>query len=314
MLQKVKYAVREICKNYNNSSWLHNRVQYRINSPVQQILRPPSSIKNILDHDWGTLIIIDACRADLFAEVAAESDLFSHWQEMRSVASSTPEWLQRTFEESHGEIVYVAGNAMVSQHRKNCFHELIESWREGYDPDTSIIAPKQVTKDALQAFEKYPNKRLIIHYVQPHYPFIDYPELQYAKLSFDPIFESVHSENEFHDVWEALEAGDVSKALVWEGYKHNLEVVVDEVKKLIHKIDDKIVLTSDHGNMLGGRSWPFPIKTYGHPGYLRIKDLIKVPYCAFDGKRKKIVNGGVNSNDSVDAEGIRQRLRDLGYQ
>lgn len=238
---------------------------------------------NILDEDWDTLIVLDACRADLFDSLMSESETrrlqFDERTTRTSNASATPEWLRRTFGDSHGDIVYVAGNPMVAKYCANSFHELIEVWRDAYDPKTSIISPGGVTERAIDARTSHPDKRLIVHYMQPHYPFIERPELDFAKYGFDNVgleTDPAREEN-VGSVWKALALDMVDRSDVWEGYRHNLDVVLENVSILVDAIDDRRVITSDHGNMVGERNWPVPIRTYGHPRNHRNPALTRVP-------------------------------------
>lgn len=317
---KPSYLASEIHKHFRDKDWWEGRFQHRINIPVQQKIRPPSAGTNVLQEDWDILIVLDACRADLFFEVTGQSDKLldvDQYSSVKSNASMTPEWLKRTFGDSHGDVVYVAGNPMVTRHHPNSFHKLVEAWQDGYDQDRSIIDPDVVTEQALDAREKFPNKRLIIHYMQPHYPFINRPQLNFAKYDFEDVgLENTESQNDFDSitsVWEALSAGLVNKEEVWEGYKHNLNVVLSEVETLLNDIDDRRIVTSDHGNMLGGRNWPIPVKTYGHPRNLRHRHLIQVPWAVAGGDRREIIKEGTSSSTSATNEEVRDRLSNMGY-
>lgn len=311
------YILSELSENYNDSRWWGGRFNERINIPIQRKISPPSSATNVLNEEWDVLIIMDACRADMFNEVIGSSKLSNHKRNIvqkTSNASATPEWLQRTFGDSHGDIVYVTGNPMVTRHKPNCFHKLVESWRNAYNNETSVIEPKKVTNDGLNAYSNFSNKRIIIHYMQPHYPFIDHPELNYADFDFDDVgLDPQREEKTIHSVWDALEAGIVKKTNVWEGYKHNLKIVLEEVNKLVNKIDGQIVITSDHGNMLGEYNWPIPTQIYGHPNNMRHKYLVRVPWLVIDGEKREIIKEGTSSSSSTADQEIRNRLSDLGY-
>jgi hypothetical protein len=323
----VKNIFSEIAEKYDRTRWWRRRINMRINSPIQRKIRPPSDAVNVLERDWDTLVVLDACRADLFEDLTNDADLgqfIDRKGTIRSIASSTPEWLQRTFGQSHGDIVYVAGNPMVSKHKPESFHELVEIWRDAYDSDTNVISPESVTAKGLKMRSEYPNKRLILHYMQPHYPFIDRPNLNYSNISFEKLgldsggdnTNSIILENGHHvgDVWGALEEGLVQENEVWEGYSHNLSVALGQVQRLIRQIDDRIVITSDHGNMLGGRSWPIPTKIFGHPRDHRNKGLINVPWAIVRGESRTIIEETVTSSpSSASKQEIEDHLSELGY-
>lgn len=150
--------------------------------------------------------------------------------------------------------------------------------------------------------------------MQPHYPFIDHPQLNFADYNFGDLgLDPQNKKKDIHSVWHALEAGIVSRSQVWEGYKHNLKIVLKEVVRLISLIDDRMIISSDHGNMLGGTSWPVPVKISGHPTRLRDSNLIRVPWLIRQGSRRDIITENASSSSSTTDQEVRQRLSDLGY-
>lgn len=311
----LSYAVTELADHYNDRRWWRDRVHQRVNGPVQREIRPRADGIDVLGAEWDTLVVLDACRADLFDDVVGDFNLgFDERMTVTSRASATPEWLAHTFGASHGDIVYVAGNPMVTRHRPNAFHQLVEVWRDAYDEETSIVDPGAVTKAALDAREANPHKRLVIHYMQPHYPFVDRPDLNYAEYHFEDIgLGSARDGRSANDIWDALRQGLVASDVVWEGYAHTLSVALAEVEQLLDTFDDRVVVTSDHGNALGERTWPVPIRAFGHPQNQRLDPLIHVPWAVRYGKRRRVTDDGVSSASEAAGEEVRSRLSNLGY-
>lgn len=318
LLRPLRHASRELRRNWRQLTWWRERIDDRINTPVQQIVRRRSSALNVLDERWDTLIVLDACRADLFRR-RVDTTRFDETSIVRSPASETREWLMHTFDGEHGDVVYVAGNPMVSNVMPGSFHSLVEAWREGWDSSTGLICPEAVTASAIDAHESFPNKRLVVHYMQPHAPFVDHPELNYSTNFDDLGLEIVddhphnHEDTKCANVWDALEKGLVERGDVWDGYGQTLDRVMDEVETLLETFDDRIVVTSDHGNALGERAWPVPIRTYGHPGNKRLSELIQVPWVVREGERRDIKRGDVDSDTEVSHEHVEKRLAHLGY-
>lgn len=306
----------ELRQNWDNGMWWRERVRDRINSPVQTTVRPQKEGVNFVERDWDTLVLLDACRNDLFQEVVDKSK-FDNLTTVISPGSFTREWLSETFDGEHGDIVYVTGNPMVSDQKSDSFHSLIEAWREGWDPEKKIVRPNAVTDAAIQARENYPKKRIIVHYMQPHAPFIDHPELNFwaepEKLGLERSPQRSNVENHIDDVWDALAFGLVEKDDVWEGYRYTLEQVLDEVDILLDNFDDRIVVTSDHGNLLGERGWPIPVRVYGHPANQRMSDLIQVPWAIVEGDRRKIESGSPESESEASEREVWDQLSKLGY-
>jgi hypothetical protein len=69
--------------------------------------------------------------------------------------------------ESFEDTVYISANPHTTLLANNTFHELIEVWKE-YDVSPNQIDPTEMVTIAKRANERYPNKRLIIHFMQPH--------------------------------------------------------------------------------------------------------------------------------------------------
>ncbi len=228
---------------------------------------------NVLEKEWKTLIILDGCRYDLFTTwLGKECDYII------SVASSTPEWIKKTFYGKNcSNIIYVSANPFVSNFilrkllGKNPFFRLEEVWRYGWDEKLKTVPPYKVTKAALSMIKQYPGKRIIIHYLQPHEPFIGKKKLIRKGVSREVIYGK-----KVGSIWNDLEYGKLTKEEVWEAYYYNLDLVMKEVKRLIQKvekmIEGKIILTSDHGNHFGEAN------IYGHPPHLRTEELVKVPW------------------------------------
>jgi hypothetical protein len=59
----------------------------------------------------------------------------------------------------------------------DAFHNLIEVWREAFDEEHRIIMPGSMAEAVHEANKRYPRKRLIVHFLRPHIPFMDSPEL-----------------------------------------------------------------------------------------------------------------------------------------
>lgn len=303
-----RYTIRNLIRGLNKPKLFVEeimRIPFTFHSTVQNIWAErngygESDAVRLVREDWDNLIIIDACRADLFEDVV-DTEKFDQYRREVSIDSNTTPWSIKNFKsERMGDTVYVTGNAAVSRTIPDRFHEFVEAWpnhwKEWVNGD---MEPEPVFEEAIELSEEYPRKKLIVHFVQPHNPFIEYPELM--------------DQDRDLNVWERIKTGEVDKDNVWKAYKSNLEIVMPFVFDLIEELPGKTVLTSDHGNMLGettvtGKS------VYGHPGGMRCPELLEVPYCVIESdNRKKIVDEGVKSSGSMDEEIIQKRLQALGY-
>lgn len=303
MGSSIRHAITEFLQNYRRPEWIRHRINYHINRRFHVSVYPGRDGIDIPSADWDTLIILDACRADLFESVA-NLDRFNTYKEVISKESSTDEWLNQNFAD-HNDIVYVAGMGQPSKHKPKSFVELIEPWRD--DDYGSSKDPEIVTEAAIKAHKKYPNKRIIVHYLQPHTPFINNPELIYSSDS-----SSVY-EDEPDTVWEALGQGLVKQQDVWQAYQENLERVLPEVYRLLGDITGRVVVSADHGNLFGERTFPVPVKVHGHPPGIRNKSLVTVPWAVSEGNRRTIHRGSTESTSEASSREIQEQLRSLGY-
>lgn len=265
-------------------------------------------LTNVYDRDWEVLVVLDGCRADLMREVAADFPWFEYSGEIWSVGSTSEEWMEYTFlEEFREEIAgtaYVTGNPhskfMVDH---SIFDGVVEVWRDAWDGEIGTIRARPVTDTAIRLMREDPPDRVIVHYMQPHFPVI--PKGTYISSSgMDP---SSTGNVRQDTVWEQLRAGDLNQAEVWQAYRINLEYVLDEVKLLVENIDaDRVVLTSDHGNAMGEHGF------YGHDGYLPLSCVRSVPWCETSATDRH--EHAPRSYTSTETTTVEERLATLGYR
>lgn len=266
---------------------------------------------DVFDEDWDSLIVLDGCRYDLFER---RHDLPGRLESRRSRGSHTVEFLVgNVAERSLHDTVYVTASPQFHrwQDRLNAeFHRVIDVWDvDGWDPQHHTVLPETTTAVANEAARRHPEKRLLVHYLQPHYPFIDADDAvnprRFGDVDGSP------------DIWALLNRGaaPVSGTTVLEAYERNFDRVLPAVAELMSAIDGRTIVTSDHGNLLGEREVPLPIREWGHPPGLYLDELVRVPWLVFeDGPRRTVtadppVDPGSNSRDSL----ARERLTALGY-
>ena len=79
-------------------------------------------------------------------------------------------------------------------------------------------------------------------------------------------------------------------------------------------VDGRLVVTSDHGNMLGERTWPIPLRVYGHPTGVRNGELVEVPWAVRESDdRREITEGAVGATSESEEGIVSKRLEHLGY-
>jgi len=268
---------------------------------------------DVLDADWDNLIILDACRFDLFSEV---NYLDGTLQRVRSKGTNTVEFLEANLTDADAtDCVYVTGNPQLYRHYERInpgFHHVENVWEsKGWDEELGTVLPKQMRQQAANTADQFPKKRLIVHYVQPHYPFIT------LDTKFDKV--RLYDPEKNISIWQSVIKGDVNIDMdkLWRGYRKNLELALESVNALLNQLRGKTVITSDHGNAFGERAYPLPIREYGHPRGIYTKELLEIPWfvCDDTDSRKEIDDEGTPYRPSNDELGtVQERLNSLGYK
>ena len=237
---------------------------------------------NVLDEEWDLLVVLDTCRRDALGAARATGQypwLSDARVESRfSLGGSTVEWTAQTFRESYRERVarvdYLAGNALVEQVlagqrapetvdgagwsptawdilTSSAFNEFVSAadLRNARGPDAGHgdrphPSAALVTDLAIRHGRHQRPERLIVHYIQPHYPYYSAIESGERTELFD---------------WEtypfpSLMAGELSRQTVWNRYMAELRSGLTGVTTLLENYDaDRAVVTADHGEAFGER-------------------------------------------------------------
>ena len=297
MIDKVAYAAREIRENGLSSAWWKNRFLHRVVGDIWFRKIVGNRGEYVAEKDWDNLLVLDACRLDLYRKEANPD-----CGVVRSRGAATPEWMAENFEgRSFPDTVYVTANPYVSIITEGEFHARIDLWEEAWDDEEKTVLPEVVAERAREVSEEYPDKRLIVHFMQPHQPFIGWE----LPGSFWNASESP---------WDALRDNTVDSREILEGYVDNLRAVYPVARELGLDLPGKSVITSDHGNMLGERVRPFPIRDYGHRKGIYTDENVLVPWDELPFEtRKEITAGGTESDYREVTAEVTDRLADLGY-
>jgi hypothetical protein len=270
---------------------------------------------DVFEEDWDTLVILDACRYDTFANV---SDLPGQLEQRTSRGSTTDEFMQANIgARDFRDTVYVTAtpSVHVTEEVNPAFYTIIDLWKNYWDEKLRTVRPEDVTKAAIKAHERYPNKRLFVHYLQPHYPFIG----PTGRRHFDhaAVNNPVSGDEELAaKFWDTVgtRINDVPESTVYEAYRENLELTLPHVHKLMKNVSGKTVITADHGEMINNRCFPVPNRIYGHPAGLYTSELVDVPWHTYtDGQRRRIETGSAIMESDFDTDTAKERLSDLGY-
>lgn len=251
---------------------------------------------NIHEEDWDNLIILDACRYDYFKKCC---EIPGELEYRISRGSQSKEFIRGNFTDVRAyDTVYLSDNPWYGRLHEDIgseLHHFSFCKRDAFDGTVSY--PSTVTETAVEYHETFPNKRLIVHYMQPHAPFFDSDGNELYRWPSDEI--------------------SCDPTELKESYTRNLRLVLSEVEELLSDLVGKTVVTSDHGELLGERLPPCPFRQFQHPGGIYRKELVQVPWFKIDGGgRKDIVDEGEPAQwDYKDpkTEEIENQLEALGY-
>ncbi|WP_139210777.1 sulfatase-like hydrolase/transferase [Natrinema salaciae] len=282
-----------------------------INRQFHRLFSTNNESSNVFAEDWDNLIILDGCRYDVLSETdfVKKADDFTS---RISSGSNSVEFLESNVNGNYlDDVVWVSANPYVSDHRESIF-KVIDAWDEGWNDKCRTVLPETMVEYAKESAVEFPDKRLVVHFMQPHYPFIG-PTAQ--ELPQHRTFTGEGQTNDDpKDIWKHLQNGAVDRSLVWKAYTESLQKTLPYVDDLVEELRGRTVITADHGNAFGERGSPIPISIYGHPPGLRNNALVRVPWVVFSSKdRKNIVPDVIESNSSEISSDIKDRLRDLGY-
>jgi phage terminase Nu1 subunit (DNA packaging protein) len=257
---------------------------------------------DIFSADWDNMIILDSCRFDIFEE---ESSMPGTLEKRTSRGSMSEEFIVGNFtNKTLHDLVYISGNSWYARKCKSINAEVHHySLIDSEYPEKT----EEITEQAKEAIDNYPNKRLIVHYMLPHFPYIGNTARKY--------FPSIDTQRErfFAD----LRSGhvDITDAQLKKAYRENLRIVLPDVSELLDILSGKTVVTADHGELLGERTFPIPYREYSHPKRMYVPQLVEVPWLVHENGEKEIESEppAKDNLSGIAHDEVRNNLRELGY-
>lgn len=173
------------------------------------------------------------------------------------------------------------------------------------------VHPESVAQRALEAADEFPHKRLLVHFNQPHGPYLG-PTGQ--ELVIGPGNTPVRDRSFFEDAKIRLTSEMIYRDVWRDAYGENFEIVEPYVDTLLARLDGLSVVTADHGEMPGERAWPFPFRHYNHQIGYHHEKLTTVPWLVHDDGSLRTIEAGDPHGDKIDTPtSVSSRLEDLGY-
>lgn len=274
--------------------------------------------QNITEEEWDYLVVLDACRFDFFEDMFREF-LSGTLEKKKSRGSSTLDWLVNSFPDEY-DIAYFSANPYInskgvpldeSKWGASCgynwvatehFSEIIDVWEFGWDEELGTTYPKSLN----EAFHSRDHgRRSIIHYMQPHAPYISSGKGRKLKRIKEGFEESnngesggnlsgikrwIRSKLENHlegkeivmkvGMLLDLEADTIlnevrengAEKILKKYYRDNLRIALKYVSRLIDDLSGKIIVTSDHGEAFGEQG------IWEHHAETKISVLTEVPW------------------------------------
>lgn len=251
-------------------------------------------------------MVLDACRTDTLTQIVADRHFYSEVNSYLSVASHSTGWLE-TYQSNlaHPSNGYISANPHTYQ---NLFpSDCVEVWRTHWDDDIGTVRAEDMTDIAVSYFENNSPDRLVVHYMQPHFPSVPQPDLGVG-LNIDGIVGNAEPGWE-GSVWKLLKKGRIKVETVREAYEENLRYVLDEVDVLADNLTSQnIAVNADHRNMFD--------PSYGHPSGSVDPSVRRVPWCEVsepDSAPRKAEYASVRDKSGSDVD-VEERLSALGYQ
>jgi hypothetical protein len=277
--------------------------------------------------EWDLLIVLDACRWDLFEEVADEYNFIESFETFISNSSHSREWLHKHFMreknakhkakawiklledidnmdvfEDHyamstrpeiSETAYITWNVFARMLDPDAFYKYVPVGKAKWNNTETILDPRTITDETIRVMRDSNPRYVIAHYMQPHTP-----------------FRNTDGSSIDGSVWERIQRGEKSHDEAWIEYKDNLRWVLDDVKLLLENVNARrVVITADHGNAIG--EWG----CYGHRPYVPNPAVKRVPWALATASDEETYEPEAREEfESASEEQLNNRLKALGYK
>jgi len=240
------------------------------------------------ENEKALLLILDACNWRVLSSLRPKWEI----DVVTSRGSSTEDWLQRTFTKPLKDVVYISSNPftyVLKDVRRN-FKRVIDLPLLAWNERLNTVHPRTVNMFVKENFIAG-EKKILAHYLQPHAPFLGDTWLN--QYSHD-VRKGIKEMKIYH---MARRIPNARKEFV-RAYIQNLSIVLRYTENLIKFVknfkDIKVIITSDHSEILRGRYNPFNkfrkklwlwipwilgmFRFVGHESNSKLWELYKVPW------------------------------------
>jgi len=264
--------------------------------------------KNLIyNSDWSMVMVLDACRYD-FLENIYSRFLDGDLAKVKSEGSYTKEWFENTFTAPMTDVVYVNSNPLIPYKIpgwENRFHRAVNATEDAWSDEYMTMLPKEVGRIARLTRARHPRKKVIVHFMQPHRPYMALKDTEFDLFGLKRFKERMDGETPgpvdkvrkfIGDLLFKLIGGrrtyllrkrlglggpgyleriveEKNRPYLFSAYAENVKEVLGEVRKVVERVpDEDIVVTADHGELLGEDG------IYEHPIWSDHPVLREVPW------------------------------------
>lgn len=318
----LNYSKDDVKTALRNPSQIPREIGRLIETPVKPIQRRYFRLKygtgiDVMDADWDNLIILDACRYDFFDE---EHSMDGDLRPIVSAGRNSWQFMASNFQgQTFHDTIYITANPFVYRLSSDVFFS-IENMLTEWDEDVGTVYPGSIVERAKKLHKSYPDKRLIIHFMQPHLPYIGTTADAVRERIDLRGFKHYHGWNETRGQgsgiswWRAVQLGHITPEETRDAYRESLNIVLANTADLLSTLDGKSVVTADHGEMLGERIFPLTHRRFGHSVDTYTPELCIVPWfeAEYD-SRRNIIPEDPLTDERLNYDIISDRLETLGY-
>jgi len=247
---------------------------------------------DIMAEDWDNLIILDAYRSDYFEKY---SKLEGEFEEVVSKGDHSHEFIKKNFRGRFWDTIVVTANVW---YEKSPFTDEMTFFKLINPVSQRKSEHRLVSDAALEENRNHPDKRLIIHYMSPHGP-------------LEGHLAETLVERPWRGIYHMFSSGVIDKHVLRKSYRETIDIIEDEVLRLLPHLQGKTIITSDHGENLGEKQHGLTLDSHGHPS----KECRLVPWLIVDfEERKAITSDRPKSDRHLSDDDLNKRLEYLGYK
>lgn len=161
--------------------------QYQANRRLQH---QRELLDDLRERDRWLLIVFDAGRYDYLQPLLADT-YAGDVQPTFSAARDTFEWISKTWQGDFDDVTYLSGMVPVADeipdfdmedfkryydgiNPGDSIGEIVKLWETEWDDGLATVPPERITSAAMDYLDR---DKLVVHYNQPHSPFIGTPKL-----------------------------------------------------------------------------------------------------------------------------------------